>query len=1309
MATESKSVTVYPLNGSNYPTWKLQCQMALMKEGLWSIVNGTEHAPEAEGGDKFSTRRDRALATIVLSVDPSLLYLIGSPEDPVEVWRMLANQFQRKTWANKLELRRKLYSLRMKDGDSVHSHIKAMTEVFNSLSIVGDPISEEDQVVYLLASIPESYSMLVTALEASTEVPKMELVTERLLHEECKLKSREKASASNEKVMAAGHRYKKRGPKCYNCGKYGHIKRNCRSNPEQKSVADKGFKQRANAAGTKQRNNSSDRESVGLVVQHAMSSHSKKTAWIVDSGATCHMCNDQSVFVTYESLKTPLKVTLGDGYEVDALGRGVVILYSELPSGRSKRCKLHDVLHVPRLSYNLFSVSMATKRDKTVRFGKTNCQVLDKNEPVAIAIKVGELYYLKCHMNGIYSNTAKTQVQESKEDKWHQRFGHLSARNLQKLAKEKLVNGFDYNSSREISFCQACIEGKLHKRKFPTTGGKRAKKPLELVHSDVCGKISTPSLGGGIYFLTFIDDNTHYVWIYILKSKDQVFEKFLEWKALVENSSGQKLRTLRSDNGGEYTSAEFTAYLRKEGVRHEFTVSKTPQQNGVAERMNRTLVETVRSMLSDANLPKRFWAETLSTAVYLRNRSPTTVVQGKTPFEAWMKEKPNVGHLKVFGCLCYAHVAKDERQKFDAKARKCIMLGYGTETKAYRLYDIERKKVFFSRDVVFNENVNGIEKESVSNDSDTRFVQIKCSDEEDHTESFNEEEEQESLQEEQESLQEEDSDTGLRRSSRERRKPDYYGVRVTVADTSGDPTSLKEALASSDKTKWVNAMEKEMESLHVNEVWDLVELPKDKKTVGSKWVFKTKRSANGTVERHKARLVAQGYSQRYGQDYDETFSPVVRFESLRTVIALAVQNSLKLCQMDVTTAFLNGELKEEVYMKQPEGYAIKGKENLVCKLKKSIYGLKQSPRCWNSALDCHLKKMGFKQAAGDPCIYMASEGEMFLIAVYVDDILLAGRSDERLTTVKQALSRKFQVKDMGKLHHFLGINVVQDYKNGSVWIGQELYTENILKRYGMEDAKPIQTPVDISTKLMKGGDEDTCVDQQLYQSAVGSLLYLSIVTRPDITYAVSNVAKFCAKPMKQHWVAVKRIFHYLKGTQKYGLLYSKNDSNCVGFSDADWGGDLDDRKSTSGYVFQVGGTAISWRSKKQACVALSTAEAEYIALAGTAQESLWLQQLFSDLQKGPTKKMVIFEDNQSAISMAKNPQFHSRSKHIAIKYHFIREQVRNGKVELKYCRTNDMVADIMTKGLSGKQFEKLRFMAGVAPMTKHPETSENEC
>ena len=246
-----------------------------------------------------------------------------------------------------------------------------------------------------------------------------------------------------------------------------------------------------------------------------------------------------------------------------------------------------------------------------------------------------------------------TQTQQSVEDTWHRRYGHLGSRNLEKLAIDKLVNGFNYDPSRDISFCQACVDGKFHRSQFPTTGGKRAKEPLELIHSDVCGKIQTPSVGGGYYFLTFIDDSTRYVWVYILKNNIQVFEKFVQWKALVENLHGCKIKILRSDKG-EYTSNEFTAYLKQEGVHHELTVPKTPQQNGVAERMNRTLVEIVRSMLSDVKLPKNFWAEALSTAVYLHNRSPTRAVVKKTPFEALTKEKPVVDHFKVFGCVCYA-------------------------------------------------------------------------------------------------------------------------------------------------------------------------------------------------------------------------------------------------------------------------------------------------------------------------------------------------------------------------------------------------------------------------------------------------------------------------------------------------------------------------------------------------------------------------------------------------------------------------------------------------------------------------------
>lgn len=401
----------------------------------------------------------------------------------------------------------------------------------------------------------------------------------------------------------------------------------------------------------------------------------------------------------------------------------------------------------------------------------------------------------------------------------------------------------------------------------------------------------------------------------------------------------------------------------------------------------------------------------------------------------------------------------------------------------------------------------------------------------------------------------------------------------------------------------------------------------------------------------------------------------------------------------MATAFLNGELDEEIFMKQPEGFAVKGQEHLVCRLNRSIYGLKQSPRCWNSVLDSHLNKMGFTQTNSDPCLYVPSEGEMFIIAVYVDDILLAGKSDERMIEVKRALSERFDVKDMGELHYFLGVNINQN-QDGDVWIGQPVYTQTILEKFGMNNAKPVSTPADASTKLVKATDDSDEVDNGLYQSAVESLLYLSSRTRPDIAYAVSNVAQFSNKPNKQHWTAVKRIMRYLQGTSNFGLLYTKEESNeCVGYSDADWAGNLDDRRSTSGYIFKINGAAVSWRSKKQSCVALSTAEAEYMALANTTQEAIWMRQLTIDLKNVPDKPLKIFEDNQSAMCIAKNPQFHGRTKHIEIKYHFTREQVKNGTIELQYCRTENMIADMFTKGLLKEKFSKLRDMAGIKPVT----------
>ena len=1333
-------MSIVPLKGANYATWKVQCRMALVKDGLWNIVNGTETMPEEGDADrraKFEGRKDRALALIVLSIEPSLLYLIGEPEDPIAVWKKLSEQFQKKTWANKLGLRRRLYAMKLREGGSVQEYIRQMTEIFEELAVVGDPVNEEDRVVHLLASLPESYDMVVTALEANAEVPKMAIVTERLLNQERKQKDREESDDSAKAMTVRS----KREIKCYYCKKVGHIKRDCYAFKRRQDSLATDSRPMANTA----EDYSQDEEKTdGLVVTHALTT-GHTGSWIIDSGAICHMCASKELFVDLKPLEKPMNVTLGDGRTLKAMGRGLISMEMKLPNGVKRKCNLLDVVYVPDLSYNLLSVSRAAEKGYVTEFNDSGCQITATGgRVVAIASRVGSLYYLDCEVTECAS--VAEQSLRSKAALWHQRYGHLNMQSLQKLLRNKLVEGLDGANLNGLNFCETCVKGKQAKSAFPDGGGCRATEPLDLVHSDVCGKMNSTSLGGGEYFLTFIDDHTRYTWIYILKHKSEVLDCFLKWKALVERSSGRKLRAFRTDNGGEYTSIKFTEYLMSSGIRHEFTVPNTPQQNGVAERMNRTLVETVRSLLVHAKLPHKFWAEALSTAVYLRNRSPTKAVESMTPYEAWTRKKPSVGHLRVFGCHAYSHMSRDERRKLDSKSRKCILVGYGEETKAYRLFDPEHGRVILSRNVVFNEECcggSGVGGSGVGGSGVGSFGaggfgvggfgdagaggsggggsgaggssaggsgtggsgvggtdQYMVLDFDDTQAEF-----QSEVGDHHDTPQSQSQPQSTIRQSTRRHVPDYYAWEAHLTGSQGrEPITLEEAMMSPEKSQWVEAMKKEMKSLYDNEVWELVELPNGRKTVGSKWIFKLKTDEDGGVERFKARLVAQGYTQRYGTDYDETFCPVVRLESIRVLMALSVQHGLHLHQIDVTTAFLNGDLEEEVFMRQPEGFIAKGQTHLVCKLKKSLYGLKQSPRCWNVALDNYLRMVGFIQLDSDPCIYHTSSGEPFFLGVYVDDIVMASKSTAQLAEFKKSLATKFDIKDLGRLHHFLGMKVIQDEAKGNIWFGQQAYTKKLLRRFGMEDAKPVATPVDTSNKLVKATESEECIDQHNYQSAVGSLLYLAVATRPDISFAVSNIAKFSAQPTKTHWVAVKRILRYLKGSVDYGLNFThESTSECIGYSDADWGGDLDDRKSTSGYVFLISGGAVSWRSKKQSCIALSTAEAEYVALSCAAQEAMWMRRMTAVLQNRPEEPVRLFEDNQAAISMTENPQFHGRSKHISIKYHFVRDQVDKKVVKLSYCPTNDMIADIMTKGLPKEQFLKLRSLTGVKQVTSGSE------
>jgi len=542
-----------------------------------------------------------------------------------------------------------------------------------------------------------------------------------------------------------------------------------------------------------------------------------------------------------------------------------------------------------------------------------------------------------------------------------------------------------------------------------------------------------------------------------------------------------------------------------------------------------------------------------------------------------------------------------------------------------------------------------------------------------------------------------ESQCAPRKSLRMKQSPDYYGEWVNVMCS--EPSDYDEAVGSADFKKWNDAMKKEMESLTENEVWNLVKLPYGKKAINCKWVYKLKEDCNGKIYEYKARLVAQGYCQKYGTDYNEVFAPVIRFESIRTVVSMAVRQRLILHQVDVSSAFLNGELREELYMTQPEGFAVPGSEDLVCKLEKSIYGLKQSARCWNECIGNYLKQSYFVQAESDPCLYTTvSEGEQVIVAVYVDDIILCAKSIVKMNEIKKLLSNRFKVKDLGPLNYFLGVRVVQN-TDGSIWIGQTAYCEKVIERFGMANCKPISSPADPNAKLEKATDSDELFEAPMYQSMVGCLIYLSSQTRPDISFAVNQVSRFCSRPTNTHYVAVKRILRYLKGTSDLGLVYVCSDDNSlVGYADADFAGDLNDRRSISGYVYLYANAAISWKCRKQGSVAISTAEAEYISLTSAVQECVWLKRLSSDIGVGLSDPIVIHEDNQAAIALSKNPQFHGRCKHIDVKMHFVREKVEDGSVTLIYCPTEDMVADILTKALPADRFCRLRAMLGMGKL-----------
>ncbi|KAL5777409.1 hypothetical protein ACOSP7_010335 [Xanthoceras sorbifolium] len=1266
MAADEGKIKIEKFDGADFGFWKMQIEDYLYQKKLYQPLLGKK--PDDMKEEDWNLLDRQALGVIRLTLSRNVAFNIVKEKTTTGLITALSNMYEKPSASNKVHLMRRLFNLRMAEGASVAQHLNEHNTITTQLSSVEIEFDEEVRALILLSSLPDSWNATVTAVSSSSGNNKLKFddVRDLVLSEEIRRRESGEASSSSAlhtesrgrtserssyRSRSKSRRGKSRSGKkdfsCYNCGKKGHFKRDCRA-PKK----DTGTQESANVT-----------EEAGDAM--ILSVNSPIESWILDSGASFHATPCREIMENYVSGNFG-KVHLADDETLKIVGKGDIRL--KLPNGST--WKLQGVRHIPGLKRNLISIGQLDGEGYCTTFSGCEWKITKGALVVARGKKCGTLY-----VTSNLENIVAVADSDGKSNLWHQRLGHMSEKGMKTLlSKGKLPD----LKAVDVGLCEDCIFGKQKKVSFAKIGKIPKAEKLELVHTDVWGPSPVSSLSGSLYYVTFIDDSTRKVWVYFLKKKSEVFDTFRKWKAMVENETGLKIKRLRSDNGGEYRDSRFREFCANSGIKMEKTVPMTPQQNGVAERMNRTLNERARSMRLHAGLPKMLWAEAVNTAAYLINRGPSVPLDGGIPEEVWSGKEVNISHLRVFGCISYVHIDSAERSKLDAKSNKCVFVGYGGDEFGYRFWDYENRKIVRSRDVIFNENLMY---------KDRSIAELSSSTTEAETKEFAEFEEisGSDVQISPETVQEEPSAPELRRSSRvpkpiQRYSPSLHYLLLT---DSGEPECYDETMQVEDSVKWESAMRDEMDSLMSNQTWELAELPPGKKALHNKWVFRIKEEQNGN-KRYKARMVVKGFQQKEGIDYNEIFSPVVKLTTIRLVLKIVAAENLHLEQLDVKTAFLHGDLEEEIYMRQPEGFKEAGKENLVCRLKKSLYGLKQAPRQWYKKFDSFMSSSGFTRCQADHCCYIKRFDNSFIILLlYVDDMLVAGSDMQEIMNLKRELSKQFAMKDLGAAKQILGMRIKRDTKSETLLLSQAEYIKKVLLRFNMQDAKPVSTPLGVHFRLSKEQspkteEERTHMAKVPYASAIGSLMYAMVCTRPDIAQAVGAVSRYMNNPGKIHWEAVKWILRYLRGTTNKTLCFKGGDTTLTGYVDADLAGNVDIRKSTTGYVYTLGGTAVSWVSQLQKIVALSTTEAEYVAVTEASKEMVWLQSFLGELGK-KQEDNVLYCDSQSAIHLAKNPSFHSRTKHIQLRYHFIRSLLEDGILKLEKISGAQNPADMLTK------------------------------
>lgn len=1306
----------------NFISWRFKLNLALKNKDLYEIVSGGTVRPAGTASDATVSawiKKDvEAQALIGLNVNSKIANKIANCKTSKDMIDKLVSLYGTKTDVTLETSRIKFFTFEYDENKSAVENCMEIMDLADEVSTENEPMRESWVMTRILSVLPTKLAHFRTAWNNVTGHKRnLETLIERLRLEDEQLKepTTNAEGSTNNALMARREKRGKSSSKqdksqttCYKCGKPGHVIKECKGKACQKYIeyCKKKYtchncKQKGHFAKDCPSREEGNKSAYGTnrkgLLTTALSTadndilQDRATSWYQDCGASQHMTSHREWFVQLHELDEPIPIVIGDSTRLDGVAVGNIEMEA-FDGQKWYPVVLENVIYVPNLNFNLFSVSQLLDKGHVQKANGNEstfyCQ--DSNEVVAMARRKGNLYKM------MLRREEETSLMVQSIKVWHERLAHQNVKYVRDILKRK---GIKYVDDWNNYVCTGCTYGKQH-RSAHSNNPKTAKHLLDLVHVDT-GEMNIPSLGGAKYWLMLKDDYSHYRSCYFMKTKSEAPEKIASYLRLVENQLGRRVKSLRSDNGTELKNATMKEMMDKLGIFHTFTNVHTPEQNGRVEREMRTIVEAARAAIHADSLDERLWAEAMNHVIFTINQTGTSNVPGKSPAELWFGRKMKIEKLRPFGCECYVLTQAQKRGKINRKSEKGILVGYDIDSPCYKIYMKEKRDVISSDNVIFDEeNIRrrqGTEIETLATEGKPEKQEESSSEAEEEEDNWTtgESAEEESENESETQPPEEEPERRTLRDRRNLQPPprlrDYEldkrrGGKSALTAMIGETEDIPVSEALKDEN-WRQAMQEEYDSMREMKTWELVDCPEGVKPITCRWVLRKK--ADG---RYKARLVARGFEQKEGVDYAETFSPVARHASIRLLLSHAASEKMKLVSFDVKTAFLYGNLEQVIYMNQPEGFD--DGSGKVCKLDKSLYGLKQAPKMWNERVTTHFKKkIGLIPTDDDPCIYY-NKDKSIMLSLFVDDGLIAGKDEKEIYRLLREISKEFQItysmKAQDKLT-YLGMEI-KIGKDG-IFVNQPRYTEKILKKMKLEHCNPASTPIEqgMITKKTDFKNDEALPANNNYRESIGSLLYLATITRPDISFAVNYLSRFCNKPMKSHQAMVKRVFQYLRGTTTAGIYFGGG-KELVAYTDSDFGGDPETAKSTSGVLVMRGGPVI-WYSQKQRLVATSTAEAEYRAAVTAIDDVCWIKRIALELGILESDQPITLKvDNMSAIHMLQNAHEGKATrgkKHIEIPRKYIQQHV-GSTVTLQHVESSKQIADILTKPLNRRIFEMLR-------------------